>query len=79
MQNGVDLESKDKDSWTPLSLAVGRGREAVVRLLLVKGIDVEAKTDSGRTALQVAGQAVVRLLISAPPASKTGGPLSVSV
>jgi ankyrin repeat protein len=41
---GAELESKDKDGWTPLLHAAEKGHEAVVKLLLDTGkVDVNAK------------------------------------
>src|SRR4051812_20221966 len=38
-----DCNRLDKSGWAPLSLAIERGHEAVVRLLLDKGADIELK------------------------------------
>lgn len=40
--------------WTPLVLASSAGHLEVVKLLLGKGANVDAKTDSSRTALHYA-------------------------
>ena len=66
---GVNLDSKDKDGWTPLSWAARNGHEAVVKLLLGKdGVDVNYKDQNGRTPLLWAAmcghEAVVRLLLA---------------
>ncbi|KAG4432770.1 hypothetical protein IFR05_011753 [Cadophora sp. M221] len=63
-----DVESKDKDSsQTPLSWAAANGHEAVVKLLLEKGAELETSSSSGRTPLSFAAarghEAVVKLLL----------------
>jgi hypothetical protein len=65
---GVDVDSKDdKYGQTPLSWAAENGHEAVVKLLLEKGADMESKSNNGRTPLSWAAkngrEAVVRLLL----------------
>ena len=42
-KDGVDPDSKDNDSRTPLSLAAKEGREAVAKLLLKNGAELESK------------------------------------
>jgi ankyrin repeat protein len=56
-KDGVDPDFKDtKYSRTPLSLAAGRGREAVVKLPLEEaGVDPDSK-DSGRWTPLVVGR-----------------------
>ena len=68
-KDGVDLDSKDKDGRTPLSLAARIGHEAVVKLLLAKdGVDPDSEDICGRTPLSyTAGnghEAVVELLLA---------------
>ena len=41
VEKGADLDSKDNDGQTPLSYAVSKGREAVVKLLIEKGAKQE--------------------------------------
>jgi ankyrin repeat protein len=38
LEKGAKLETKANDGRTPLLLAAGKGREAVVKLLLEKGV-----------------------------------------
>ena len=76
MEEGADLESKDRNARTPLSWAAEKGQEALVRLLLEKGADPTSKDKSGRTALSWAAEmgheALVSLLLEkgADPKSK---------
>jgi ankyrin repeat protein len=67
-RDDVDPESKDNYGRTPLSWAAGNGHEAVVKLLLDQGIEINA--DGGKGAfdpLQAAAygghEAVVQLLL----------------
>jgi ankyrin repeat protein len=43
LEKGAELETKDVNDQTPLSLATERGHEAVVELLLKKGAKLETK------------------------------------
>jgi ankyrin repeat protein len=68
LKKGHDLDSKNSYGRTPLSHAAGNGHEAVVKLLLKKGAELENKdTKYGRTPLSRAAEnsreAVVRLLM----------------
>jgi ankyrin repeat protein len=62
--------AKDKNGWTPLHEAVVGNSEAIVELLVEKGSDVNAVTNSGETALNIAkeykgeGHPIVTLLES---------------
>ncbi|KAI9862355.1 MAG: hypothetical protein M1813_004831 [Trichoglossum hirsutum] len=64
----VEVDSKDKDGWTPLWRAAGGGHEAVVKLLLETGqVEVDSKDNYGQTPLSRAAggghEAVVKLLL----------------
>ena len=50
----VEADSKDNFGQTPLSWAAQGGHEAVVKLLLKKGSEVEIESRSGWTPLQLA-------------------------
>jgi ankyrin repeat protein len=67
-RNDYTVESKDDDSQTPLSRTAMEGHEAVVKLLLEKGAELESKdSDFGMTPLLQAAmdghEAVVKLLL----------------
>ena len=47
LEQGADIEAKDKDGWTPLIKAAYNGQKEVVQLLMEKGAIVEA-TDAYR-------------------------------
>jgi hypothetical protein len=63
---GVDVDCKES-GLTPLSSAAYKGHEAIVRILLENGANIESKRRDGRTPLTVAvcwgHEAVVRLLL----------------
>jgi ankyrin repeat protein len=70
LDSGAPVDSRDKDGFTPLIWAANRGAVKLVKLLLARGADVNAKTtqkhNSGRTALMYSKDiAVVRVLLDA--------------
>nr|KJB44519.1 hypothetical protein B456_007G257200 [Gossypium raimondii] len=52
--DNIDIDSKDEDGYTALHCAVESGHAEGVELLVKKGADVEARTNKGVTALQIA-------------------------
>jgi ankyrin repeat protein len=51
---GANIGLKDRDERTALHLAARRGHEAVVLLLLEKGVNAHAEDRDGKTALHLA-------------------------
>jgi ankyrin repeat protein len=51
------VERAGQDGWTPLHLAVAEGRPDIVRVLVVAGADLNARTEHHRTPLHVALEA----------------------
>jgi uncharacterized protein len=51
LNEGADVNCRDKDGLTPMIWAAIQGHEEVVRLLLERGGDLEAKNHNGDTAL----------------------------
>ena len=71
LTNGAEADIKGPGNWTPLSVAVQNGREAVVELLIArKDVDVNSKDYLDRSSLWYAvaygHEAVVRLLLARP-------------
>ena len=64
--DGMDVNAKDADGWTPLSTAAHEGHREVAELLIAKGADVNAKEDMfGLTPLHVArNKEIAELLIA---------------
>jgi ankyrin repeat protein len=57
LEKGAELESRDNDSWMPLSLAAEKGYKTIAKLLLEKGAEPESKDNGGRTPLSWATEA----------------------
>jgi hypothetical protein len=69
LENGTDVNSRDKNGWTPLIWATCRGNAGLIKILLEKGADINAKNIEGRTALMYASDngsiKVVKMLLEA--------------
>ncbi len=68
--SGVDVNSRDKDRWTPLHQSAFNGRKTIVKLLLGAGANIEAQDSARRTPIHSAsysdkGAGVVKLLLDA--------------
>jgi ankyrin repeat protein len=47
LKKDIDLDIKDKNNFTPLHLAVLKGRYEIVKLLLEKGANLNIQNDDG--------------------------------
>ena len=56
IEAGADVNAKDNDGFTPLSICAEKGHLEVSRALIEKGADVNAKEDDGVTPLYVCTQ-----------------------
>ena len=67
IREGVDIDCKDRDGDTPLTIAAMEGKVGCVRLLLDNGANINNTNDFGNTALLWATfngyDEIVRLLI----------------
>ena len=64
LESKVEVDSRDKDSRTPLSWAAERGHKAVVQLLLESNTEADSKDKDGRTPLSWAATEGTRLSLS---------------
>ncbi|KAF5675097.1 ankyrin 3 [Fusarium circinatum] len=68
LENGVDIEARDKHGRSPLAIAAENGDTGAVVFLLEKGAEVEAARNGGKTPLMDAAaegsEECMRLLIS---------------
>ena len=55
LQNGANINGKNKDENTALHLAVFLGRAEIAELLLKNGADISARNDDGATAIDILG------------------------
>jgi hypothetical protein len=56
LSEGVDVNARDADGWTPLMRAAWNGKTAAVLVLLANGADAQAANTAGETSLIKAGQ-----------------------
>ncbi|MFN7612490.1 MAG: ankyrin repeat domain-containing protein, partial [Alphaproteobacteria bacterium] len=54
VKQGVCLEARDNEDWTPLIWAANKGHTATAQALLAAGADSEARNDASNTALYYA-------------------------
>ena len=54
LQRGAEVDARYSRNFTPLLLAAYKGRAETARLLLLAGANIEAKDDTGETALRKA-------------------------
>jgi ankyrin repeat protein len=54
LAQGVDINMRDSQNWTPLMVASFNGRIETVKALLAKGADVNLKGEDDLTALKLA-------------------------
>ena len=54
IENGININSKDEDGWTPLMVAADKNNLKIVKLLVELGADLEQKNDEDETALMIA-------------------------
>ena len=56
IEEGIDVDTRDKLGWTPFYWAVANGQIDVAEFLIGKGANINAETDSVRTPLHQASQ-----------------------
>ena len=54
LSKGADVNAKDRQTWTPLHVAIWDGHKAVAEELIAKGADVNVKDKRGYTPLHLA-------------------------
>jgi len=67
LAKGSDVDTRDKDGWTPLHVAAQKGHKDVIKLLIVRGANVNAETNRWEaTPLRMVGNRrdVAELLIA---------------
>ncbi|MCW2583415.1 MAG: hypothetical protein JWQ53_2205 [Klenkia sp.] len=72
---GIPVERDGQDGWTPLHLAVAAGSQATVEVLVTAGADLDARTERGRTPLQVALESAPDLV---PVLQSLGAPVDAA-
>lgn len=63
IENGIDVNTRNKDGFTPLYAACSRGHADVVKFLIDNGADVNAKDDYGQAPIDVAAERNRRNLV----------------
>jgi ankyrin repeat protein len=63
MEAGAQVNSKDKDGWTPLHWAAWNGHLDIVQILLPNGADVNAKDSDGFQPIDVAKSEDIKCLL----------------
>ena len=66
IEEGVDVDSKGENGWTPLLIAILKGNVGIVRLLLDHGANINYRPHNRYTAIHHAachGEETVRILI----------------
>ena len=56
IDSGTEINAQDNEGWTGLMYAANYNKLEAMRLLLELGADLDIKTNSGKTALVMAGE-----------------------
>jgi len=54
LNNGADVNFRDKKNWTPLHMAIRCNQEEMTKELLHKGVDIFSATHNGRNIIHFA-------------------------
>lgn len=63
LEQGADVNVKDKNGWTALIYATTHSSLDVVKLMIEQGADVNAKDKAGKSALDVANSEEMKKLL----------------